>query len=151
MHANMKSSTNNAYQATLSDFADEVLVQCPQCDRCAIVRRGENDGTDKLPRVVCAACGFHKESSDRSMLLGAPCDPYFKLPLWLSAEVNGEVLWAYNRRHLALLRLFVKTKVRERNGLPMRNQSVASRLPRWITSAKNRTLVIKVIDKMSDR
>jgi hypothetical protein len=56
------------------------------------------------------------------------------------------VLWAYNAEHLNFLRRYVSAELRER--LVMRNTSLASRLPKWIKSAKNRDAALKGLDRL---
>jgi hypothetical protein len=50
------------------------------------------------------------------------------------------VLWAYNAEHLDFLEEYVRASIRERE--PNRNASLASRLPAWLKSAKNREAVL---------
>ena len=82
-------------------------------------------------------------------MFAAPVDPYFKLPLWLQIECEGETLWAYNRRHLAYLRLYVEAKLREtgRSG----HRTMGSKLPKWMLLAKNRDAVLKGIERLGSK
>src|SRR5215212_7033778 len=68
-------------------------------------------------------------------------DWYFGLPLWLQTPCAGQVLWAWNEWHLDWMERYVAADLRERT--PNINMSLASRLPRWIKSAKNRDEVLK--------
>jgi hypothetical protein len=82
------------------------------------------------------------------------CDDYFGLPLWLQIPCCGEVLWAYNERHLSLLEGFVAARLRERSRderYGWSNRSLPSRLPPWIKSGKNREHVLKGLSRLRAR
>ncbi|MFD0680347.1 MULTISPECIES: hypothetical protein [unclassified Paenibacillus] len=71
------------------------------------------------------------------------------LNLWLRTGCCGQVLWAYNKEHFAFLDNYINSSLRER--IPYMNQSLASRLPEWIKSAKNRQELSKGIDKLRSK
>lgn len=148
--------------ATLFEFADEFLVVCPRCARCAVVRPSS---AAHAPRLTCAGCGLIRdwESERRGVLtstdpsrwqagqyaVGGAADAYFHEPLWLTTPcLGGELLWATNARHLAFLRAYVEATDRrapERAEGDPRNATLASRLPRWLKLAKNRAAVLAAI------
>jgi hypothetical protein len=66
--------------------------------------------------------------------------------LWLKTNCCGNTLWAYNKEHLDFLESYVSASIREQ--VPNINKSLASRLPTWIKSAKNRETVLKCINKL---
>jgi hypothetical protein len=118
--------------------------------------------------VVCASCGYNKKFIETltpvryssgidnpidvpNVMVGAPVDPFFRLPLWLQENVGGDLLWVYNHEHLEFIRRFVDSGLRERTGQEYLNSSLGSRLPRWLTSKKNRTTVLKAIEKLKRR
>ncbi|MFF3348298.1 hypothetical protein [Streptomyces sp. NPDC002779] len=111
-------------------YRDSVLVRCPGCDRVAHFESA---------RVICRSCGR--------------CGPVAQgtwPALWLRAETRHGELWAYSLEHLDLIRRFVAADLRERapwyeHG---RKMTVVARLPAWVKSAKNRTEVLRVIDRM---
>ena len=72
------------------------------------------------------------------VIFGPPVDPYFRLPLWLQARCCGALLWAYNPLHLQWLEEYVGASLRERAAgeYGWSNQSLASRLPQWMRSAR---------------
>jgi len=77
-----------------------------------------------------------------------------KLELWLSIECCGNRLWALNEDHLVWLEDFVAASLRERRRDPAHgwsNSSLASRLPRWITAAENRDMILKAIEKLKTK
>lgn len=59
------------------------------------------------------------------------------------------MLWAYNSDHLAFLRGYVEADLRERE--PNANASLASRLPKWLKSAKNRESVLRAVKRLETK
>lgn len=152
----MDDRTQHTYRTHLYDFIKNVLVVCPNCEGRALV--DTNDYTIFQPeavnvRVVCGHCGYNKIVEKRStrskhLLIGAPVDPYFHLPLWLKMEMGDHLLWAYNMEHLDFLAQHIGAKLRERNGFQYQVKSIGARLPRWMTAAKRREEVLKAIQKL---
>ncbi|GHE27500.1 hypothetical protein GCM10018781_80120 [Kitasatospora indigofera] len=141
------------------DFLDEVLVRCPRCDGCAVVmpHPGAPDDADAAVsgavnfrrRLRCRGCGFFKDGTVAAAVLGGPADPFFRRPLWLRESCCGQVLWAYNVRHLDLLEAYVAAKLRERGELlPWAPTSLVERLPTWLKVAKNRTEALRTIRRL---
>lgn len=141
------------------DFIDEVLVGCPRCDGCAVVlahpgtpEDGETASTGAMNfrgRLRCKECGYFKDETVGSAVVGGPVDPYFRRPLWLQASCCGHVLWAYNVRHLDLLEAYVAAKLRERGDLvAWAPASLVERLPTWLKTAKNRAEVLRTIGRL---
>jgi DNA-directed RNA polymerase subunit RPC12/RpoP len=161
----MDSRTIDSYQKHLTEFIKlDIYVVCPYCSKKAIVK--PNNSSLKIEdiintKVVCPFCGFSKMLLEkptsiifssksqkvigRSYVIGAPIDPFFQLPLWLSSDFEGNILWAYNYEHLSFIRGHVEAKLRERNVQEIFNTSLGSRLPKWMTSKKNREMVLKKI------
>ena len=160
----MLTRNREGYQKFIHDFVNYVLVVCPQCDGEAIAH--SNFSFKKIQyediKVTCSSCGFSKTrkaitssilhsrlaTKTDSILFGAPVDPFFKLSLKLQDFVNGNLFWAYNYEHLEFIRSLVEAKLRERTGQSNYNASVASRLPKWLTSKSNRATVLKVIERL---
>jgi len=149
----------------LDEFADEFLIVCPSCERQARVVLSEPTQFDHAPhlfasrKLVCPFCGYYKKQSNgpavtfssqkevtNNVVIGGSFDWYFQQPLWLQSECCGEVLWAYNEKHLAFLRQYVAAKLRSR--VPNINKSMVSRLPKWMKSAKNREAILRAIDNL---
>jgi DNA-directed RNA polymerase subunit RPC12/RpoP len=161
----METRTKHTYAVAIYEFARNILVECPNCAGKALVKVAET--TQMAPafsqvKLVCSNCGHNKtleniskrqdpkQKQGKILIYGAPIDPYFHLPVWLQMEFSGEVLWAYNMDHLQFLAEHVGAKLRERSGAN-RNRSIASRLPRWMTSAGNREAVLQAIDKLKKK
>ena len=142
------------------DFYEEFLVICPKCGKMAKVVIDEAEFA-KLPtrkllkfrnqffaprRLVCLNCLHRDQWKGTQILTGASVDWYFRLPLWLQISCCGEVLWAYNEKHLEMLENYVAAKLRERT--VKGRSSFLSKLPKWIKSAKNRDEILKAIEKL---
>jgi hypothetical protein len=144
----------------IHDFYEEFLVECPRCGKKAKVVIDEAEyaklSARKLekfrnlyfgPRkLICLTCVHRDAWQGNQILTGSNVDWYFRLPLWLQTSCGGEILWAYNERHLAMLENYVAAKLRERT-VKGRN-SFLSKLPKWIKSAKNRDEILKAIAKL---
>jgi hypothetical protein len=101
----------------------------------------------------CSSCGYSRRQVARSARISAqPVDWYFGLELWLQTPCCGEVLWALNPDHLAFLTDFVSARLRERapSDVQFRNKRLTSRLPRWMTSAKNRHEVLRGLERLAE-
>lgn len=148
---------------TLWSFVDEFEVVCPFCSGRANVVPSP---AERRARLSCLQCGKSRGRpplrpgilNSRNALkwpknhyaIGDAADPYFHLPLWLQTPCAGNVLWAFNHRHLEFLRTYVAALERDRftcGGLS-RNSLLTSRLPRWMKLAKHRTDVLSAIDKI---
>jgi hypothetical protein len=162
--------TQDGYQKKLYAFMQVVDVVCPSCGGHAIVTNPAlppQKNEESLIRVVCETCGFNKRLDEKRnavmfsspsatvkgkfQFLGVHIDPYFHLPMWLTINCCNEILWAYNYGHLEFLRAHVDAKLRERNITEMSNRSVGSRLPKWMTSKKNRETVLKAIAQLKNK
>lgn len=104
-----------------------------------------------------SSCSFNQTKSNKTRSLewhkDIPNDGYFKFDLWLQTSCCGHSLYTFTIRHLNLLEAYVKADLRERrqNENGWRNASVASRLPKWIKSHKNREQLIKAIGKLKEK
>ncbi|MCW8875904.1 MAG: hypothetical protein OQK04_19230 [Kangiellaceae bacterium] len=134
--------------------ADPVLIFCPKCSSKAVVVPLGKDNV----RASCAECGYteDKSSNERSFYWydDNPTDGYFGFNLWLKIDCAGNSLWAFNNEHLELLESYVSANLRERTKdeeLGWRNSSIASRLPKWIKSSKNRGVLLKAINELKAR
>lgn len=120
----------------LSHFYDYRIVGCPKCSKPV-------DFSDL--KVTCVHCGFNKEFK--------PMDSWYNLaPItvemedFLKISCCGHTLWAMNLEHLDFLERYVESSLRER--IPNINKSLASRLPQWIKSSKNRNEILKGISRL---
>ena len=79
-------------------------------------------------------------------------EPYLGFPLLLQVPTRHGVLYAYNGAHLDWIEGFVAAGLRERRiGDGIANRSIASRLPAWVKSAKNREEVLRALGRLRRR
>ena len=156
----------NENQILLDKFATEFLVCCPKCQKKARIAAAPKE--ELIVRLTCNNCGnlqnWECTQSGTTMCaqnpelyqkgvisIGSSVDWCFHLPLWLRIQCCGHELWAYNYEHLEWLQNYVSAKLRERtrdDESGWRNQSLASRLPKWIKQAKNRQGILDAINKL---
>jgi hypothetical protein len=77
----------------------------------------------------------------------------FDLELWLQVSCCGQMLWAYNGAHIAFLEQYIAATLRERRHDQWgwgRNSSLESRLPRWMQAGKNRSAVLKGLERLRE-
>lgn len=125
--------TKNSYDTYLSEFYIEIIIECNNCEAPAIL---------KNKKIICEKCGFNKTLTENST---------YSFNLWFSMDFCGKELWAYNRKHLSFLKEHIEATLRERNDVPFSNKSLGSRLPKWMTSSKNRANVLKAIEKLNNK
>ncbi|MGE3268988.1 MAG: hypothetical protein AB7P40_09590 [Chloroflexota bacterium] len=132
------------------------LVECPRCrERAELVFQISPDNPSSRsytapPRVVCSRCSYAEvRNPGQPVTRDEAREPLTGLPLWLQTPCAGHVLWAWNSWHLDFLERYVSAGLRERT--PNINVSLASRLPAWIKSAKNRDDVLKGIRRLRHR
>jgi Zn ribbon nucleic-acid-binding protein len=151
-------SNQPSYQTLLYDFLKyDIPVVCPACSQQAIVQSKGGifaRAAEQEIKVVCVHCGYNKQLTEKTTttgkhagqyVIGEPIDPFFHLPLWLTTSFENNILWAYNREHLEVLRQHIAAELRERHGQNILNKSIGSRLPKWMTAKKNREAVLKKI------
>lgn len=158
----------NAYTVRNGDFTEKIDVICPKCGERATVVGARVDAPvteyEDRVRFACAACGYAVKYANtpkftafinsrgrpvrgRMLLLNTTCDPFFGFRLWYIIETPYGTLWAYNLDHLAVIEQYIAASKRERNGLPPKNNSIASRLPQWVKDARHRALLLKLIGR----
>lgn len=136
---------NRVFNEFLSDFMQQTLVACPNCQKRADVRVLDplkDKYTNTSPsKVTCLHCGYNKILKNGSFLEG--------FTLFLTTSCAENTLWALNEAHLQWLEDYIGATHRSR---PLSsNQSLASRLPQWMTTAKNRKAVLKGIERLKNK
>jgi hypothetical protein len=145
---------------TVYGLQSEILVACPKCQSCARILTVDSENTDLFSprRLTCFHCG-HSRKWEQKLIqfqwyIAPVVDGYFREPLWLQTSCGNEILWAFNLKHLELIENYVTAKLRERwktEDYGWQNKTLVSRLPKWISSAKNRDIVLKSIQKLKDK
>ncbi|MBK9982654.1 MAG: hypothetical protein IPP15_09540 [Saprospiraceae bacterium] len=133
-----------------------VSVKCRECHQ-PISRSAEVSGEWAKLKVKCEECRdeceYEAQISRHYIHHGLMCDSVFGLPLWLQKEFRSDLFWAFNYEHLNLLEQYVRAKLRERGieNKGSKNSLMFSRLPTFITSAKNRGEILKLIEEMQKK
>jgi hypothetical protein len=139
---------------TIDIFRDKFLVRCPNCNSCAIVYRVAPQDCFSQARFSCKHCGLSRDRVKENSYQPSRdrvTDDYFFYPLWLQTSCCGEILWANNLPHLEFLEAFIIADLREskqNNRYDRLNDTIASKLPKWMKSRQNREKIRKSIAKM---
>lgn len=146
-----KDGREHRFTISAPSETDPVLIVCPTCAKKAVVLPL---GNNKV-RASCLECGYSADKSTDSRTFywydDNPGDGYFGFDLYLRVDCAGHSLWAFNRAHLSFLESYVSASLREREQdaeTGWRNSSLASRLPKWIKSSKNRNALLKAIAEL---
>jgi ribosomal protein S27E len=144
---------NREHRLAVANPSEErpVLVSCPKCSGMAsVIPFGESE-----VKCTCFSCGYAAKKSANGRAFywydETPTDGYFGFELWLKTHCVGNSLWAFHREHLEFLEGYVGATLRERSRdevLGWSNSSFASRLPKWLKSAKNREPILKAINEL---
>jgi hypothetical protein len=131
----------------------------PHCSTCGYrlfgIRLKAKAIGSQLPKTKSVTCPACKQQTKIDLQWNIDrhssnaIDPSFGCELWLQIPCCGNILWAYNERHLSDLKSYIGSNLRD--GRNRRGGSMISRLPRWMVIAKNRDAVLKCIDKLEDR
>lgn len=137
---------------------DDVLVVCAQCGGGA---RAKHVGLSRpeAPRLVCTHCGYARTYprcgsvgiADHGVPEVKECRT--DTALWLQIPCCGETLWAMNERHLNWLAEYVEATLRtvSQTEQGYANQALQSRIPKWISSSRNRPKMMAGIEKLRRR
>lgn len=112
---------NQSYRTYITKFLNNVYIVCPKCHKQAIVKsEGQLYKIDTYGdvKLICTNCGHNKtigysrlilyssiplSEPGQHVLIGTWLDPFFHLPLWLTAPCCKKTLWAYNYEHLNIV------------------------------------------------
>lgn len=169
----VRNGATDAYTTRHTDFIGDVLVKCPRCAQRAVVQtpgypQHDWERYENEVRFSCFHCGkaIRLNTIPKQTIFvnakGQPVqarvlhgensrtDPFFRFDLWLVRRCLDDVIWAYNEAHLQFLEEFIAAPLRRRppQAKYQYNHSIGSRLPRWMTSAKNRQQVLRAIREL---
>lgn len=113
------------YSKTINKYQDKIEVKCQNCEQ-----------EKKYDVHYTLTYANNKQATD----------PYFGLQLWLQIPIGENILWAYNFEHLEYLRKYVSAKLRE--AVSGGKYSLAWKLPDFIKLSKNRTKILKAINRL---
>jgi transcription elongation factor Elf1 len=155
-----KTRNKKGYDVELSEFRTEFIIHCPICNNKTTLT---NNSPSKFieGKIACLTCGFNIKLEENSSYGISTVDGQIieskitmenpkglKLTLWYSKNFKGNSFWAYNENHLKFLNEFINVKHRARSQENLKNRSIGSRLPKWITSSVNRKEISKLIEGM---
>ncbi|UPL50918.1 hypothetical protein [Hymenobacter sublimis] len=134
-------------------FFELVLKEyCKQCANRIMVEMPEVRHKKEAIKVRCSDCGCEEsykptyiEHVGYSYSFNG-VDPFFQLPLWYQASFKDELLWAYGPEHLLYLEQYIGARLRERN--QRRYTTMVECLPQFIKAAKNRDVLLKLLERM---
>lgn len=137
-------------------YAIELKCNCSHCSCELKVNLPTVNTKKETIAVKCNNCGNTEEYAPRNIAqewkfvnTGTPSDSYFGLPLWLTVNFKGNVLWALNYDHLEYLKNYVSAGLRERNG--RLGWTMVEKLPEWMKSGKNRVGIMKLITSLEKK
>ena len=136
----------------LRDWVGPVVVsarcRCGHCGRpLAIEQSTMPSGRDVT--LDCEGCGTATRTDYTVQPVTVPdalVDSCFGLPLWLRTPCAGHELWAFNARHLAHLKAYLRADLREDRA--PHNRSMVSRLPGWLKQAKHRDEALRAVTRL---
>lgn len=151
--------TNCMHAERLSHRERYTSIVRRNCDECGkAIEVIIPDQREKVLKITlpCPHCGTtrtyqpahevtHKKYEDQ----GPAHDPIFHLPLWFQAELRGNLFWAYNRKHLEEIKMYINAKLRERTTTI--GMTMVERLPQFIKEAKNRKPLSKLIERLEKK
>jgi len=133
----------------LAHFYNEVWVVCPACSGKAVAKT--NTAT-KTARLFCVHCGYNKEVSTsigKNEFVTTAANYFFEVALWLKANFKDEVFWAYNHQHLIYLEQYIAASLREHKDRS--HFTLLEKLPKFYHQAKNRSELLKIIQKLKSK
>jgi len=135
-----------------------VELNCP-CSNCGADIKLKLPYVNEMKKsmsVKCPSCGVTRDYEPDNTIIekyfkykGQPMDPYFHLPLWLTGNVKGNTLWAYNYEHLNYIKEYISADIRESDGKVQ--WTLLRELPEWVKSSKNRSAVLKAIGRLEKK
>ncbi|NDV95526.1 hypothetical protein D0T84_11480 [Dysgonomonas sp. 521] len=147
--AQKDANDNILYKAYIKRF-------CPYCGKDIYAEQSGFKVAPKELSVTCSHCeatieyspnvASYRKINSLPQNSGLMKDPFFRLPLWLQGTVRGNLFWAYNREHLQEIKEFVESDLRERKWPYL--MTMTAKLPAFIKDAKNRSDVIKEIERL---
>lgn len=154
-----KNATFKCQNCHFSEKANDRLrfrsVAKTKCINCENKLEVPIEGRKKIPKYIvipCQICNTRNRIAENweTYFLkyneSGIVDPVFGLPLYYQMSFRNEIFWAYNDDHLREIRNYVASELRERSTNKFK-MTMVEKLPQFIKEAKNRTELIKLLDK----
>ena len=147
------------YIATLNDYLREVICVCPKCDGPARITADSKYALPWRPydvKLVCLKCP-HRESWPSQKWKSdfvhynpsSGYEPYFGYQLYFQEPVGQNNLAIFSKKHFADLTEYIEAK--HKPSPENRKWSMVNRLPKWIKLSKNRTAVIRALNRIKTK
>lgn len=159
-NSNLQLRDAKGYNTFLSEFKSEIVIKCNNCNQKSLIII-ENFDPFIIGKVICKGCGYNTiiTKNDSYVICGEDNiiiefkintnkSYHYNFVLWYATSFDENLLWAFNMEHLRFLKEFISAKLRERDISSMKNRSLGSRLPKWMTSKNNRSRILKLIEKL---
>ena len=137
-------------------YENTVKRRCDNCGEKIFVNIASKKKIDSLT-IKCQNCGQSRDYKPHATAFrttfkgsGDATDPHYGYPLWLQGNIKGNLFWAYNGAHLNYLKQYITAKIRER-AVGETFMTMVARLPNFIKSAKNRPVLLKLIEKLEKK
>ncbi len=146
---------NNRFQdqnLRLSDFNNEVIVECPACNKKATASISSDA---EYANLLCKNCGHNKRASASQTVgkstyqISLAAHHFFGANLWLQAPFKEDVFCAYNYVHLDYLESYIGSKLREHKDRT--HFTLLEKLPKFYHEGKNREALLKIIEKLKKK
>lgn len=136
----------------LCAYSDPILIECPRCGHSGSLALpaawASSRKWNEQRTFACLHCAYAFSWKPKATIHSLN-DWNKRLPLLLQTKCCGHVLWAFNGDHLRYVETYVSAGLRER--IDSKNNSLASRLPQWIKSAKNRGTILSAVKRLRKR
>ncbi|KLN66440.1 MULTISPECIES: hypothetical protein [Vibrio] len=144
------------FNATLNDYFREVHCICPKCKGHAIITAESKYALPWRPSnvsLVCHGCAYREtwpipswKSDFVNYNPGSGIEPYFGYSLFFGVTIKGKTLGILSPKHANDISEYIAYALRPS---PINSKwSMVNRLPKWVISAKNRSLVLKALSKI---
>lgn len=142
-------------------FRRKVEGLCQGCGRYyrAHILEEDQNGSP-VRRVACPYCGHAMDGRVQKVPSGWYTvwgtiqngrEPFFGLELWFLSSYRGRPVWALNRGHLTYLIGYLSAGIRERPLVGHLGRTQADQLPTYMKTAKNRSGILKCLERMQER
>ena len=133
-------------------FEYEVKRNCPYCGTQIQYNSQLTTKIKKDIEVSCSSCKITlcytpRVSKSRNFWNDGEC---IEFDYWYQTNFKSNNLWAINLKHIQFLEDYVSATLRERY-IHKYGMMLAERLPQFIKSKKNRTALLKALQKLKEK
>jgi transposase-like protein len=136
-----------------STFSNIQKIVCEKCNSIFNIETKDLLRTVKKTNCKCPDCEHQNQVEvefdlykNGGMYNQQTKDQYFGLDFWYMTNFKSNSFWAYNLDHLNEIEYYVSAKKRKRHLVEY--QSMVEKLPKWVSSKKNRDEILNAITKL---